>query len=374
MDLKYIKNQTETTAQMFLFAPIGGGGINAQQFVNELQFLDSLGLESIDVHINSGGGSVIEGFGIFGAIRSMKTPVNTIIEGVAASIAGIIAMAGEKRSISDFGRLMVHDPSFGGGQNPSAKDKAVLDTIKDSLIKILANNSSLDEGEIFDKMSVETWFSADEAHGFGFVDSIFSTERQKDEIKNLDINEVLNLVNDNNSEIKTDNMLKDINNHLKLDSSTDEAGVIEVIKTLENNVLEAEVKTEELTNELTKTKEEHTAEVEDLNNDLNEANKTIATLTVDNAITAGKFSKEKREELIENATKNLDGFNVLAEAVTVKAVSIIDSLKTDEVIETKKTFREMSKNEPKALLNLLKNDFAEYSKLYKEEYGVEPTK
>jgi len=195
MDLQFVKNQSTNSADIFLFDTIGGNGIKGQTFVNELQFLDTLGLDVINVRINSGGGSVIEGFSIFSAIRAMKTPVNTITEGIAASIAGIIAMAGRKRLISDFGRLMIHDPAFSNGKADD-KTQKVLDSIKASLITILTNNSLLDAGEIFNVMTEETWYTAEEAVAFGFMDEMFSTQRAIDKVAALETSDILNIANE----------------------------------------------------------------------------------------------------------------------------------------------------------------------------------
>ena len=385
MDLHHVRNQTEDSADIFLFNQIGQGGINATDFVNELRFLDTLGLKEINVRINSGGGSVIDGYGIFSAIRAINTPVNTIIEGIAASIAGIIAMAGKTRTISDFGRLMVHDPSFGNSR-PNNKQQAALDSIKDSLITILSNNSSLDEGEIAELMSVETWFNAEDAHAFGFVDSIFSTARE--EVTNeLTILEVQNIVNDlhpiNKVEPINKNML-DIKNHLALTDEATEGEVLEAVKTLENNVIEANNKVEEmevahatevevLNNATNELKEAHTTEVEGLNNANTELVKEVATMVVENAIEAGKLSKDKKESLVEQAINDLDGFKNLVDSVNVTPTSITALINDNTPSNTDKTWDDYQKNDSKGLANLLNNDKEAYRKLYVAKFGNEPT-
>jgi ATP-dependent protease ClpP protease subunit len=383
MDIKYIRNQTETTAQIYLFDTIGGGKINAQNFVNELQFLDSLGLEEINVHINSGGGSVLEGYGIFSAIRNAKTTVNTHIDGIAASIAGIIAMAGNKRTIADFGRLMIHDPSFGGSNAKTGTNK-VLDSIKASLITILTNNSNLDEGAIFDVMSEETWLNAEEAFGFGFVDSISNTQRQKEEIQNLAIEDVQNIANELITPIQTTNTktnkMLNLVNHLSLTEGATEEEILNSVKSLENKVLDAEVKVEEVNNELTSVKEAHVTELGTINNSITEKdnaiadlNKTVATMTVENAISEGKLSKENKAELIEQATNNLEGFKTLLNSVKTQVIKPTDLInKTDESTPSVVTFTEMSKNNPNGLLNLMNTDKEAYIELYKNEFGTIP--
>lgn len=376
MNLQYVKNQTDDSAEIFLYSPIGGG-VNAQNFVAELQFLDSLGLKEINVRINSSGGSVIEGFGIFSAIRNAKTPVNTSIDGIAASIAGIIAQAGKKRTITDFGRLMIHDPSFAGA-NKDPKAQKALDTIKASLVTILTNNSALDEGEIFDLMTAETWFNAEEAVAYGFADEETTTKREE-VIQDLALDEIQNIANELfapvNEEIinQTDNKMINVLNQLGLNEEATSEETLEAVKALENKVNEAEAAlilsnddNEQKVNELKETITNSTEEVEALTNE-------VATMVVENAITAGKFSKENKESLIEKAIADLDGFKSIVNAVATPAVSItalIDNSE-EEVIET--TFEQMSKEDPKGLLNMLKTDPEAYAALYEKQYGAKPT-
>jgi ATP-dependent Clp endopeptidase proteolytic subunit ClpP len=390
MELHHVRNQTHESADIFLFNQIGQGGINATDFVNELRFLDTLGLKEINVRINSGGGSVMDGYGIFSAIRSVNTPVNTIIEGIAASIAGIIAMAGKNRSISDFGRLMVHDPSFGNAR-PNNKQQKALDTIKESLITVLANNSSLDESEISELMTSETWFNAEDALAFGFVDNVFSTAREQ-VTNELTIADVQNIANDlldtnnNQLEINNDNMLN-IKNHLGLNEEAVEGDVLEAVKALENKSNEAEAKVEELTNahttevedlnnQIKDVEEKHATEVEALNNNVTELNNELATMVVENAIKDGKFNADKKDELVEQASKDLSAFKNIIESVTANAapVSITNLIENTEEVTNELDWDHYTKNEPNALNAMRINDVEAYNKLYADKFGVEPTK
>lgn len=382
MNLSYVKNQTDDSADIFLFNQIGGvGGLNASDFVNELRFLDTLGLKEINVRINSGGGSVMEGYGIFSAIRAAKTPVNTIIEGIAASIAGIIAMAGQQRTISDFGRLMIHDPSFGNNR-PNDKQKKALDTIKTSLITVLANNSSLDEEEIGELMSEETWFNAEEALAFGFVDAVHSTKRKKEMNNELTVVDVQNIANElhlNTNVELTKNEMLDIKNHLALNEEATEGEVLEAVKGLENTITEKDNTIEDLNNKLeeaaTKAEETETAHneaVEGLNNTIEGLNKEVATLVVENAIKEGKFNEAKKDELVEQASKDLNAFKNIIESVTVTPISITNLIEDKEEIKNDKDWDYYTKKEPKVLNAMRLNDKEAYIKLYSDKFGVEP--
>lgn len=379
MDLQYVKNQTDDSAEIFLYSPIGGG-VNAQNFVSELQFLDSLGLKEINVRINSSGGSVIEGFGIFSAIRNAKTTVNTSIDGIAASIAGIIAQAGATRTITDFGRLMVHDPSF-AGNNKDPKAQKALETIKSSLVTILTNNSSLDEAEVSKLMTEETWFNAEEAVAFGFAEEVTTTAR-KEATNELVLEDILNIANDlfaapssdndNNNQIEND--MLNVTNHLGLNEEATQEEVLEAVKVLENKVTEAEAAlttanddNTQTVNELKETITTNDTAIETLTNE-------VATMVVENAITAGKFSKENKEDLVKKAVADLDGFKSIVNAVATPAVSITSLIdqKGDEKEVIEMTFEKMSKEDPSGLLNMLKTDPTAYKALYAKQYGSEP--
>lgn len=377
MELNYVKNQTDDSADIFLFDNIGGFGINAQDFVNELRFLDSQGLSEINVRINSAGGSVIEGFGIFSAIRNADTRVNTIIEGVAASIAGIIAMAGDNRKISDFGRLMIHDPSFGGG-TPNGKQKKALDTIKDSLIKVLANNSALDEGEIFDLMSEETWFNADEALAFGFIDEIFSTHRKElKEAKNeLTVADIQNAANDlyHKTEVEqTVNKMTELINHFGLNKEATEAEILNEVKDLANKLADTEKALNDANDDHNEEKTKLEETINGLETSTAELKKEVATLVVENAIEAGKFKAENKEALVEKATADLDGFKNIVDSVADVPASIVNTINTAASEEDAKDWDYYQKKDPKGLKNLMATNPDEYKRLFKDKYGVEAT-
>jgi len=107
---QFIKNVTKDAAEINLFDEVGEDGISGQRFADEMQMLVDFGVKEINININSPGGSIMDGFSIFHAITNSKATVNTNIVGVAASMAGIFALAGDHVTIVDFGKIMIHDP------------------------------------------------------------------------------------------------------------------------------------------------------------------------------------------------------------------------------------------------------------------------
>jgi len=160
MSFLHITNQTEESADINLFSEIANGA--AQSFVNEFNYLDSLGLQNINVRINSRGGDVFEGFGIVSAIRNATTNVTTINEGIAASTAGWILAVGDKRKAVDFSQTMAHNPSV-NNEKASDSQKSMLAKIKESLVKIFTNNTGMDAAKVADLMNKTTFMNAKEA-------------------------------------------------------------------------------------------------------------------------------------------------------------------------------------------------------------------
>ena len=110
---KYIKNINGDIAEINLFDEIGELGITGQGFADEMKALNELGVKTIIIHNAGPGGSVMHGLAIFTSILNSTAETHMIIEGVAASMHGIIALAADKISMFEHGRLMVHAAKIG---------------------------------------------------------------------------------------------------------------------------------------------------------------------------------------------------------------------------------------------------------------------
>lgn len=148
-------------------------GITARAFVEALAAL-SPSVKTLHVHINSPGGDVQAGVNIANALRAEQAKgreVVTHIDGVAASIASVIAMAGSRVVMADNALFMVHDPMSIAVGNEAELDrvKAFLATAKDQIVATYKWHATIGEDEIRTLMSAETWMNADEALAAGFV-------------------------------------------------------------------------------------------------------------------------------------------------------------------------------------------------------------
>jgi len=134
--------------------------------------------DGIDLRINSGGGEVFEGQAIYSLLNQYKTntgnTVRVFIDSLAASIASVIAMAGDEILIAENALFMVHNPwTWGGGTSKELRDTAdVLDKVRDTLITVYDRRTNLGREEIGNLMDAETWLDASEAIDYGFADKI----------------------------------------------------------------------------------------------------------------------------------------------------------------------------------------------------------
>lgn len=160
-------------AEILLYGDIGESwfseGNGAKQFVEDLREIKDA--KRLSIRLNSGGGCVFEGMAIFNAIDRHSAKKTVYIDGLAASIASVIAMAGESVIIAENALFMIHDP-FGGvlGSAADMRNTAnLLDKIKEVMITSYQRKARLSGGEISQMMSAETWMTASEALDKGFA-------------------------------------------------------------------------------------------------------------------------------------------------------------------------------------------------------------
>lgn len=162
--------------EVYLYGPIGmswfGDGVTAKQFAKDLKALGAVG--DIDLRINSEGGSVPEAEAIYTHLIEHKAKVTAHIDGMAASAASFIAMAGDQILISDSGFVMIHDARMldYGTADDFRRAADLLDRTTDKIVKKYAMRTKNDEKKIRDWMKDETWFIGEEAVKNGFADKV----------------------------------------------------------------------------------------------------------------------------------------------------------------------------------------------------------
>ena len=125
----------------------------------------------ITVRINSGGGSVFDGFAIYNLLDQHEGEIHVKIDALAASAASVVAMAGDTVEMAGNALFMMHNPwtMALGESKDMIKTAELLDKIRDSIVTTYQKRTNLGTGEISDMMDAETWLSADEAVENGFV-------------------------------------------------------------------------------------------------------------------------------------------------------------------------------------------------------------
>lgn len=150
-------------------------------FANEIKKLESAGKKKIKILINSTGGSVFDGIYIYTAIDQSKMEIETCNAGVAISIAAVIFLAGNIRSMWSNARIMIHNPYNLNG----SVDKALLEMQKMLNELLVKNNIILTEEEIAALMENESWIRSEEALKLGFATEIFKSPKDAEQIDTM---------------------------------------------------------------------------------------------------------------------------------------------------------------------------------------------
>ena len=173
----------ENTASLLLYGEIsdegGDGKIASRDIVNELMYLDN-NYDNLNIRINSIGGDVYPGIAIFNAIRQCRSNVTIYIDGIAASIAGVIALCGKRVEMSRYARMMLHNVSGGCyGNKQDLRDMiSTIESLEDTIAEIIGERCGKDREEVketyFD--GADHWLKAEEALQLGLIDAIYDAE------------------------------------------------------------------------------------------------------------------------------------------------------------------------------------------------------
>lgn len=170
-----IKAKSSIEGEIFIYEDVGDsffGGITAKQFADDLKGLGSV--KTINLHINSSGGDVFDGLAIYRLLVENEAKVISFIDGLAASIASVIAMAGNEIRISQSGFLMVHE-AWGrviGNSTDMMEMAAILEKTTNSVADVYIKRTKKKKEKVYQWLKAETWFNAEEAIANGFADTM----------------------------------------------------------------------------------------------------------------------------------------------------------------------------------------------------------
>ena len=296
-----IQNKAGETADIYIFDEIGTYGVTAQDFISEIKGLKDM---PINLRINSLGGDVFDGMAMYNVIKRRESKTTVYIEGIAASIATIIALGADEVIMAENSLFMIHNAW--GGTSGEAKDMRktaeTLDKITSELTDIYVKKTGLSYDTLAQMMDEESWLNAEEAFRLGFIDTIsdsikVAAKYDVSKFKNITQEEIKNKLSININNKKMTNELKDwfnskveeivasVKGEVKVSADVAEQTAITVNlgdnEEITNKISEFEAKNIELSNKISLLEEDLvsakgnnetlTVEVEGLNAKINKA-------------------------------------------------------------------------------------------------------
>ena len=168
-----IKAKANEVAEISIYEEIGGWGVSAKTFANDLKALGG-NLKQINLHIHSPGGDVFEGLAIYNLLKNHPANITVYIDGLAASMASVIAMAGNEVIMPENAMMMIHKPwgIQGGDAEDMRKYADLLDKVENTLIPAYASKTGKTPEELAEMLSAETWLNGKECVEQGFADKL----------------------------------------------------------------------------------------------------------------------------------------------------------------------------------------------------------
>ncbi len=366
----YIINQNENSAEILLYGFIGNWkDTDSSRFISDFKNLEATN-KQINVRINSGGGDVFEGITIYNTLKNSKAEVHCYIDGLAASMASVIALAGSKIFMSRYAQLMIHrvSGSANGDAEKLRETANLMDELEKSMLEIYASKTGKDTASIQDKWmqrGKDTWFNANDAVQQKLVDEIFDGVIKKSPKKNKNPQEVWQFYNLQIENSLNNNDMQILNQFKSLYGLPESATEQEVLAAYQNQAN----KSRELKEENEKLKQQNT----EFQNQLAESNKQKVKDLVDTAIKANRITEENRSTFVSLAEGNYEATKIALNAIApYKSITSQIQMTDDEQPEYK-TFREYQEKDPQALALMKTDNPTKYSALYKKQFGKNPS-
>lgn len=210
----------DETAAFYSFFGIPSSSPSAvAQILNDDEELPDEPDSDVEVNIASNGGDVFAASEIYTMLRQANAKVTVNIQGLAASAASVIAMAGDIVKISPTAQIMIHQAAsnMGGNKDDLAHEIGVLDGIDKSIANAYEAKTGLPQAELLNMMSHETWISAQDAVDKGFADEVMFVDEKQPAFANSTanfvpksaVNKLFNLINKSETTAKLDNKIDD---------------------------------------------------------------------------------------------------------------------------------------------------------------------
>lgn len=353
----------EESATLLLYGDIGDGyKVESGRIVSELIALQSQ-YDKIDVRINSRGGDVFSGMAIYNALRQSKSDITIYIDGVAASIAAIIALCGKPLYMSPYAKLMLHSVSGGTWGNASALRQTAdqMEQLQKDLANMIAGRCGMKAKDVQAKYFDEKdhWIDAQEALEMKLCDGIYdmaTTEEQPqtaEEIYNF-FNNRLVFEPQNSHEMA---LIDDIKAIPSFSDKEDASAIVAHIKALENKATKVDA--------LQQANEAYKTQIADL-----QAKEVDAFLNT--AVSEGKITKEQiptmKKLMISDRAAAEELINSMKVKDGVRAVDFIDQGGPKNAFEGK-TWDQLDKEN--RLADLKAQNKQLFCSLYRDKFGVD---
>ena len=302
-------------ACILLYGNIGSRDrVDAAGVVTEL--LDLQGrFRKIDVRINSYGGEVYEGIAICNALRNSTAEINIYIDGIAASIASVIALCGKPLHMSRFAKLMLHQVSGGayGTAEEIRQAAAEAEAAQETLARIIAGRCGMTAEDVALKFfsGGDHWIGAEEALSMGLIDSIYDIDGDVPE-SGASPDDIYTMTNRLNSQPHKHNDMALIDELRKIPSLSNAAGeqdMLQRITRLENEAAKVPALT---------------ARVEILEKERNETLKAAHEALVDMAVSDGRITAAQKEMFMDLLASDEKNTRALLDSMPKKQVRVTD--------------------------------------------------
>jgi ATP-dependent protease ClpP protease subunit len=174
-----IENKTTGPSDIYIYDEIGGFGVSVGDFLAEVRSVSG----PLNLHLNSPGGDVFDGVAVYSALKRREEPTTVIVDGLAASIASVIALGADKVVMAPKSKMMIHDGWTAAAGNAGDFRKLVdlLDETSNTIASVY--NDKAGGGVEFwrERMRAETWYNAEEALAAGLIDEVEGQARKRDD-------------------------------------------------------------------------------------------------------------------------------------------------------------------------------------------------
>lgn len=341
---------------------------NAKDFVTELSYAETM-YSNINIHINSGGGSIHEGLAIFNNLRASNAKISIYIDGVAASMGAVIAMCGKPLFMNRYSRLMIHGVqggTYGTPEEMEANAKQAR-SLQEDLISIIASKTGLSVAQVTAKWfdGKDHWFTAQEAMDAKLIDGVFDGVKPEG-LPNGKLN-ASTLFHVYNGLLNSNADMNKLFKKLGFTGQATEEEMITKVDSLEAQAQTEKAKADRLEQENTDLK----AKLREKEDAEKAAHAAQVTSVLNEAVRNGKIQASQKAHFEAVLKNDFNTGKAIIDSLPASRRAVNDIADEDDSYKNF-TFSDYQKKAPKALADMKVNNPERFKALYKKEFGTEP--